>query len=144
MGALGPFDLTFCFGLLYHTENPFQVVRNLATITGKVLFIETMVLPTDEPILRLVGEGRNETQGLTFHSVIPSRAALVKMLQTAGFAWVGEYTGRVDHPDFVDTPERFRRRGIFLAARLPLDVAGFQAFGEVAAPKYDFARTPRR
>ena len=144
MGELGPFDLTFCFGLLYHTENPFQVVRNLEKFTRKVLFVETMVLPTEEPILRLVSEGNNETQGLTFHSVIPSRTSLVKMLQTAGFAWVAEYTGRVDHPDFVDTPERFRRRGIFLAARLPLDVQGFRVFGEVAAPKYDFARTPRR
>lgn len=144
MGSLGPFDLTFCFGLLYHTENPFQVVRNLESLTRKVLFVETMMLPTDEPILRLVSEGMNETQGLTFHSIIPSRASLVKMLQTAGFAWVAEFTGRVDHPDFVDTAERFRRRGIFLAARLPLDVQDFRAYGKVAAPKYDFARTSRR
>ena len=51
IGEVGPYDLTFCFGLLYHTENPFQVVRNLERFTRKVLFVETMVLPTDEPVV---------------------------------------------------------------------------------------------
>ena len=144
MGALGTFDLVFCFGLLYHTENPFSVVRNLAGLTGKVLFVETMVLPTDEPILRLVSEGQNETQGLTFHSIIPSQTALVKMLQTAGFSWVAEHTGRIEHPDFHDTDQRYRRRGVYLAARQPLSVPDFKALPPAQAPKYDFAKPGRR
>lgn len=143
MGELGRFDLVFCFGLLYHTENPFAVVRNLERLTGEVLFIETMVLPTDEPIFRLVGEGQNETQGLTYHSLIASRSALVKMLQTAGFSWVGEYMGRVDHPDFVDSPSRYRRRGVYLASRRPLTVDNFRLCPPVDAPKYTFVKPGR-
>lgn len=140
MGGVGTFDLTFCFGLLYHTENPFAVVRNLAALTGKVLFLESQVLPTDEPIMRIISEGQNHTQGLTFHSVIPSRTTLVKMLQLAGFTWVAEYTGRIDHPDFVDTRERHRRRGVYLAARQPYDLAGFRTLPPAQTPKYDFAK----
>ena len=30
---LGKFDLVFCFGLLYHLENPFLVIRSLQSIT---------------------------------------------------------------------------------------------------------------
>jgi SAM-dependent methyltransferase len=143
ISALGTFDLVFCFGLLYHTENPFAVVRNLAALTGKVLFIESQVLPTDEPILRLVSEGQNETQGLTFHSIIASRTALVKMLQVAGFSWVAEYTGSIAHPDFQDTAERYRRRGVYLAARQPSQMPDFRTCPPAQAPKYDFAK-PRR
>lgn len=144
MGGLGTFDLTCCFGLLYHTENPFAVVRNLAALTEKVLFIESQVLPTDEPILRMVSEGQNHTQGLTFHSLIPSRTTLVKMLQTAGFTWVAEYTGRINHPDFLDTDERYRRRGVYVAARQPYALADFRALPPAETPKYDFARhTPK-
>ena len=144
MAGLGTFDLTFCFGLVYHTENPFAVVRNLAAVTGKVLLLESQVLPTDEPILRIISEGQNHTQGLTFHSVIPSRTTLVKMLQTAGFTWVAEHTGRIEHPDFFDTDERYRRRGVYLAARQPYEIAEFRTLPSVATPKYDFARPQGR
>lgn len=140
MAALGTFDLAFCFGLLYHTENPFAVVRNVERVTGKVLLAESMVLPTDEPVLRLVGEGQNHTQGLTFHSVIPSRGALAKMLQTAGFSWVALYTGQVNHPDFQDSPARYPRRSIYLAARQPLEVSEFQVLPTIEAPKHDFSK----
>lgn len=140
MAALGTFDLAFCFGLLYHTENPFAVVRHLHTLTRKVLLLESQVLPTDEPILRLVGEGQNHTQGLTYHSIIPSRAALAKMLQTAGFSWVALHTGQINHPDFHDSPERYPRRSIFLAAHQPLQVSQFQVLPTIDAPKYDFSK----
>ena len=42
---LGKFDFILCFGLLYHLENPFRAVRNLAALTGSVLMIESMVAP---------------------------------------------------------------------------------------------------
>ncbi|NEP52100.1 MAG: class I SAM-dependent methyltransferase, partial [Moorea sp. SIO3C2] len=63
-------DLVFCFGLLYHTENPFKVIRNLNLLTKKVLFIESMNVPFDQPVTYLVEEGKNETQGLTYHAMI--------------------------------------------------------------------------
>jgi hypothetical protein len=47
--------------------------------------------------------GGNETEGLTHRSIVASRPALVKMLHTAGFSWVARSTGRVEHPDFIET-----------------------------------------
>ena len=140
MGALGQLDLVFCLGLLYHTENPFRVLRNLEQRTGGALLLETQVIPGDQPTFCLIGEGQNETQGLTYHSIIASRPALVKMLQTAGFAWVARFTGRVEHPDFIDTPERYARRAIYLAARQPFDVPDFVTEPTVNVGKYDYTR----
>jgi tRNA (mo5U34)-methyltransferase len=140
MAALGRFDLVFCFGLLYHTENPFRVLRNLERATGSVLLLETQVLPGDEPILRLIGEGHNETQGLTYHSLVASRSALVRMLDTAGYTWVGRYTGTIDHPDFLDTPERHPRRAVYLAARRPFDAPDVETEPRVVVGKYDYRK----
>lgn len=140
VAALGMFDLVFAFGILYHTENPFRVVRNLRRLTGSVLLLETQVLPVAEPIFYLVSEGQNQTQGLTYHSLIASRPALVKMLQTAGYAWVGRYVDGVAHDDFVETAERYPRRAIYLAADRVLDVPGFVAEPPVSTGKYDFSK----
>jgi SAM-dependent methyltransferase len=140
MDGLGTFDLVFCFGLLYHIENPFRVVRNLEHITGRVLLLETMVYPSGEPILRFVDEGSYSDQGLTYHAIIPTRLTLAKMLRSAGFAWVAEYTGEIAHADFIETGEQYRRRGLFLAARDPLDLPGFEAMPIVDAPIFDVAK----
>ncbi len=105
------YDFVLCFGLLYHTENPFKVIRNIAPLTRGVLLVESMLLPDDGPYLVLHSEGHNETQGLTYHALVPSRTALVKMLQVTGLQ-VYEYRGTLEHEDFVETAERYRRRGV--------------------------------
>jgi hypothetical protein len=62
------------------------------------------------------------------------------MLQSAGFAWVAEYTGTIDHVDFIATDARYRRRGLFLATRDPLDVPDFVAMPVVDASIFDVAK----
>lgn len=110
-------DLVFCFGLLYHLENPFAAIRALYRAAGRFLLIETQIAPEDGAGFRLVSEGQNETQGLTYHSLIPSRKALIKMLYVAGFSQVMRYTGEVNHIDFIDSSSRRHRREIFLATK---------------------------
>src|SRR5260370_25558098 len=51
LASLGRFDLVFCFGLLYHLENPFLAVRHLHAITEKILLVECVVFPGSEPIM---------------------------------------------------------------------------------------------
>lgn len=138
---LGVYDLVFCFGLLYHTENPFRVIRNLRRLTGKVLFLETRVVPGETPSARLVAENVNDTQGLTHHAWIPSRAAVVKMLQVSGFPNVYEYGTPMDHEDFQETPSRHRMRRIFLASEQLLASDGLVLFPPIAAPKVTFSKT---
>ncbi len=131
-------DLVFCFGLLYHTENPFKVIRNLNLLTKKVLFIESMNVPLSEPVTYLVEEGKNETQGLTYHAMIPSRSCLLKMLQVSGFPYLYDYQGYVDHEDFWETETKHQRRGIFLASTVELQVSDLVPSPEIVTPKYNF------
>ena len=48
ISRLGAFDLGFCFGLLYHLENPLLTIRNLRAITGKILLVESVIFPGNE------------------------------------------------------------------------------------------------
>lgn len=138
---LPPADLVFCFGLLYHLENPFAAIRNLYCLTDKYLFIETQIAPGHGHNLILVSEGTNETQGLNFHAVIPSRIALLKMLYVAGFKSVHRFTGEIIHNDFVDTPNRLHRREVFLAVKLScFTLPDFEREIEPHTPKIDYVR----
>lgn len=136
---LSPADLSFCFGLLYHLENPFATVRNLYHLSEKYLIIETQIAPGGGAAFVLVSEGKNETQGLTYHAVIPSRKALLKMLYVAGFKFVYRYVGVIDHPDFFDAPDRLHRREIFLASKIfPLSLQGMVHEDDPLTPKIDY------
>lgn len=136
-----PGDLTFCFGLLYHLENPFAAIRNLHDITGKYLFIETQVAPGEESNFTLVSEGRNSTQGLNYHALIPSRNALIKMLYVSGFKYIYRYTSSLSHEDFIDTPKRSHRREIFLATKgIKISLVDFCLEPEPITPKIDYSR----
>jgi 2-polyprenyl-3-methyl-5-hydroxy-6-metoxy-1,4-benzoquinol methylase len=138
--TVGPADLVLCFGLLYHVENPFRVVRNLRALTGAVLILETQIVPRPEALAWLVAENTNETQGLTAHALVPSASALEKMLQVAGFEHVYRNLDQPRHEDFEETDTRHRRRGLYVASRRPLALSHLQAVGPVVAPKYDYTR----
>jgi SAM-dependent methyltransferase len=138
--GLPSYDLVVCFGLLYHTENPFQVVRNLRRLTRNVLLLESIVIPGESPTAWLVTESDNETQGLTTYALIPTRACLLKMLEAAGFPYRYEYAGSIAHEDFTESAARHRRRRFFVASRVPLKADQLVETTAVHAPKYDFTR----
>lgn len=143
MQALPTVDLVFCFGLLYHLENPAAAIRAILG-RGRYVLIETQISPHGGTLLQLVAEGRNETQGLDFHAVIPSRAALVRLLYMAGAGSVQRFVGSVDHEDFLDTAEKLHRREIFLVAPTPLASPDFIVESLPPAPKLDMTRRPAR
>jgi hypothetical protein len=41
VGNYGPFDIAFCYGLLYHLDNPVQFLKSLSSCTTKLLFLNT-------------------------------------------------------------------------------------------------------
>lgn len=85
---IGSFDFVLCAGLLYHLENPFRAIRNLYAMTRKVLLIESMCAPGNEPTMDLLDEGPSENQGLNHVAFYPSESCFVKMLYRAGFPHV--------------------------------------------------------
>jgi FkbM family methyltransferase len=127
---LGSFDLVFCFGLLYHLENPVLAIRHLRVLTEKCLLLESMCLPEEKSSMLLREEPRQEDQGLTDLACYPSEGSLVKMLYRAGFSVVYRVMPLPDHDDFRDTPDHLQRRTILLASCLPIDVPGFRLFPE--------------
>ena len=120
---LGSFDLVFCLGLFYHLENPFQAIRNLHALTGKVMVLESMCLPTMQPFMALLEEGPTEDQGLAHIAFYPSEGCLVKMLYRAGFSHVYSIRRLPEHDDFRATRLKKRSRTMLMASRTPLPLA---------------------
>src|SRR5579864_1823252 len=128
--ALGKFDLTLCFGLLYHLENPMLAIRHLRALTGKGLLLESMCIPGSGAGMVWREEPPAADQSLTDIALYPSEACLVKMLYRAGFAAVYRVAELPDHDDFRETPLHARRRTVLFAAVVPAQVAGFERIDE--------------
>jgi hypothetical protein len=128
--AFGEFDLTLCFGLLYHLENPMLAIRHLRALTGKGLLLESMCIPGNSAGMVWREEPAGADQSLTDIALYPSEACLVKMLYRAGFAAVYRVAELPDHDDFRETPLHARRRTVLFATAAPAQVAGFERIDE--------------
>lgn len=117
LSKVGSNDLVLCFGLLYHLENPFRAVRNLAALTGEVLLVETRVAPYRSDVALLYHENRQVDQGLGYVAMIPSTSCLAKMMYSAGFPFVYKIKVLPDHEQFRGSPIRRPMRTMFLAAK---------------------------
>jgi len=154
IASLGRFDLVLCFGLLYHLENPLRAIRNLRSITGKCVLLESMCVPEESTTLLLRQEPRQDDQSLTELACYPSESSLVKMLYRAGFAKVYRVALLPDHDDFRATAEHARRRTVLVGCPLPIEVAGFRLIVEPqeqedpwakkSAPRATFPQRVRR
>lgn len=98
--GLGRFDLGFCFGLLYHLENPMLAIRHASALTRGLLLIEAVIFPGNDPIMALIDEGPGEDQGMNHFAFYPTEACLIKMLYLAGFPFVCRFKKLPDHVDY--------------------------------------------
>ncbi len=119
-GRVGAYDLTLALGLLYHLENPFLAIRNLAALTRKLCIIETITAPFKIPIAVLLDEATGQDQGLNYCALIPSESCFVKMLYKADFQAVYRVTYFPDHQDFRSSVWTRRRRTFLIASKLSL------------------------
>jgi SAM-dependent methyltransferase len=125
---LGSFDVVFCYGVLYHLENPLRALRNLAAVCTDLLLLETMVCDARVPVLRLEDETTSVNQALRGVAHRPSPAYLALALNRIGFHNVYAATEPPAHPDYrfawlgnLDTTrDGALLRGIFVASRSPL------------------------
>jgi len=122
----GRFDLVLCMGLLYHTENPFLVVRNMHALARSLLVIETMCIPGRAPVLLLRDEVTSVDQGLRRVALYPTEAVVVAMLYRAGFPHVYRSADPPEHPDFRPGLFRRRKRTIVVASQAPLSAASLR------------------
>lgn len=134
LAKLGCFDVVLCFGLLYHLENPFCAIRNLYRLTGKVLLVESMCAPGNEPSMQLLDEFHGEDQGLNYIAFYPTESCLVKMLYRAGFPYVFAFVTPPDHVDFRATKRRKKARTMLLASNVRLNTQTLALIEEPVRP----------
>jgi len=116
----GQFDLVLCFGLLYHLENPFRVVRNLAGMASRLALLEGMVYPSSEPIMSLLDENALNDQGVNYVAFYPSEACMAKMLVRSGFDHCYLPSPMPDHSNYQFQENGFRIRSMMAACREPI------------------------
>jgi FkbM family methyltransferase len=130
LDRLGRFDIVFCYGLLYHLENPLAALRNMASVCQDLLLLETVVTDHPEPLLRLVDEpSETVNQAVATLAVRPSPAFVAMALNRVGFPFVYGTGTRPQHPDFRfewESDLDWSRAGhllrcIFVASRRELD-----------------------
>ncbi|HTQ61188.1 MAG TPA: class I SAM-dependent methyltransferase [Candidatus Solibacter sp.] len=117
---LGQFDLVFCFGLLYHLENPFVAARHLHALTRNLLLVESVIFPGSEPIMALVDETSNEDQGLNHLAFYPTEACLVKLLYRVGFPNVYLFSRMPEHEHYRSRHNARQARTMLAASQSPL------------------------
>ena len=128
--GLGTFDLCFCFGLLYHLENPFLAIRHLRALTKTLLLVEGVILHGTEPIMALVDETPLRDQGLHNFAFYPTEACLIKMFYKAGFSHVYSLLSPPQHPDYHSSSDCRRVRTILAASLHPIRSAKLKAITE--------------
>ena len=122
-----PFDLTHCYGLLYHLSNPDQALNFLGRHTSGQLLLETCVSLGDSEQIDLIGEARSTpTQAYSGTGCRPTRTWLFRKLRSL-FEYVYLPKTQPNHEEFpLDwaAPQRKvndMHRAIFIASREPLD-----------------------
>jgi len=141
---LGSFDLVLCFGLLYHLESPLKAIRNLRALAKKVLFVESMCLPTFELQIILREEPRLVDQSLSDLALYPSEGSIVKMLFRSGFKYVYRTAVLPDHDEFRETPYFRRRRTVLLASSEPILIGGLIPLDEPCEASHPWQKQPPR
>ena len=95
---VGTFDVSFCFGILYHLENPVLAMKRLAAVTRRVLGVDTDAVrsffirkPTWQ--MRVLPPGRAEARDATTSlwrpqgacEFTPNAQAVARLLRYLGF-----------------------------------------------------------
>ena len=130
LDEFGTFDVVFCYGLLYHLENPIAALRKMRRVCTSLLLLETIICDHPLPVVRLVPEPALVTQSLHKLGSRPSPSYVLQALRHVGFPFVYVPDRLPMHPDF-----RFERqnnldwhrdnkllRGIFIASMSQIEV----------------------
>jgi 2-polyprenyl-3-methyl-5-hydroxy-6-metoxy-1,4-benzoquinol methylase len=123
--TVGEFDVTFCFGILYHFQDPVLAMKRLASVTHSIMLVDTDVVPTlsRKPfwhmnVMKSEPEGSKHATGLWRTDRVvqfaPNKWAVIGLLRFLGFKHVTEL-----RPIKFGMELRYyaRRRMAFLAMR---------------------------
>jgi 2-polyprenyl-3-methyl-5-hydroxy-6-metoxy-1,4-benzoquinol methylase len=98
---LGNFEIVFCYGLLYHLENPYSAVQKLRALCKEVLLLETIICDYPEPLLILERETSAFSQAVAGIGSRPTPSYVNFILRRSGFTHVYIPLKPPAHPDFL-------------------------------------------
>ena len=122
-----PFDMIYCYGLLYHLSKPKQALSFLSQNTTGMLFLETRVSFGEEKEINLTTE-RQSHPGEAYSGIgcKPTRSWLFETLQQL-FKYVYLPTTQPRHEEFpldwtdAEKHKAWCQRAIFIASHEPLE-----------------------
>ena len=117
LSPLGGFDVVFCYGLLYHLENPLAGLRSMGSVCRDLLLLETLVCDHSAPVNLLVDEPRVHNQAVGQLGSRPSPAHVTMSLNRIGFPYVYAPRTPPGHADF-----RFEWRNDLSISRGPHNI----------------------
>jgi SAM-dependent methyltransferase len=99
-----PYGVVFCYGLLYHLQNPLAALVMMAKLTTDILLLESIVLDSPELLVKYEPEDQHiANQSITGMGCRPTRALIRTKLREL-FPYVYIPKVQPDHPDFKWTP----------------------------------------
>jgi SAM-dependent methyltransferase len=125
---LGRFDIVFCYGLLYHLENPLLALRKLVAVCDDLFLLETMICDSRAPVLRLDDEYLSLNQALRGVAHRPSPSWVAMAFDRIGVHNVYIASEPPRHRDYVfdwrhdlkTERDGHLLRAVFVASRQPL------------------------
>jgi FkbM family methyltransferase len=125
---LGRFDIVFAYGVIYHLEDPFRALRNLAGVCDDLLLLETMVADHPLPLVRMAEETSTSNQAMRNVGSRPTPSFVALALRSAGFRHIYGPRTPPAHRDFrftwtgdlSDSRGGHLLRCTFVASRTPL------------------------
>ena len=97
---LGKFQIVFCYGLLYHLENPIVALRHMSEVCEETLLLETIVTDHRQALSRIVEESTSSNEALRGVGNRPTPSYVAFGLRSSGFKYVYTPNTPPDHPDF--------------------------------------------
>lgn len=120
---LGSFDIVFCYGTLYHTPQPAEILSALSKICRQMILLETCVTPGSHLDVHLLRESSTIDQAIGTIGCRPTRPWITqKLKEYYGYSYVSKT--QPHHPDFDldwDIPlKKLNHRAIFVGSKIPL------------------------
>ncbi len=100
LNKIGTFDIVFCYGLLYHLENPIAALRNIKSACKELLLLETIICDHKLPVSLMIDEPPDPTQALRGLACRPSPSYITMALNQIGFPFIYKPKMSPEHPQF--------------------------------------------
>lgn len=128
LSKYGLFDIVFCYGLLYHTQRPDFVLKNISKICRDLIILETCITDSPQYDVKFVKDTPAANQALYGVGCRPSPRFVISHLRACGFSNVYLPRTAPKHQDFEfkykgdgsSLNEGHLIRQIFIASRTKL------------------------